>query len=144
MFLNLIFLQYDFRLTHFFWIAKFFLLDFTLQKEENRHLEDMQFKMRVKKMNLAIWAHTYTENNATVFLCVPTDGHTRAYRTMSRPVCVSLQTDTYVCIRQCHGLSVCPYRLFQDFNLEISLIHPFNKYMIKHLLCMRHCGCLKI
>ena len=54
------------------------------------------------------------------------------------------QMDTYVCIGQCHGLSVCPYRLFQDFNLEISLIHLFNKYMIKHLLCMRHCGCLKI
>ena len=90
MFLNLIFLQYDFRLTHLFWIAKFFLLDFTLQKEENRHLEDMQFKMSVKKMNLATWAHTYTENNVTA--------------------CVSLQTDTHVRIEQRHGLCVCPYR----------------------------------
>ena len=76
MFLNLIFLQYDFRLTHLFWIAKFFLLDFTLQKEENHHLEDMQFKMSVKKMNLATWAHTYTENNATVFLCPYRRTHT--------------------------------------------------------------------
>ena len=125
MFLNLIFLQYDFRLTHFFWIANFFLLDFTSQREENCHLEDTQFKMRVKKMNLAIQAHTYTENTATAFLCVPADGHTRTHRTMSQPVCV-------------------PYRWFQDFNLEMSLIRLFNKYMIKHLLCMRHCGCLKI
>lgn len=90
MFLNLIFLQYNFRLTHFFWIANFFLLDFTSQREENCHLEDMQFKMRVKKMNLAIRAHTYAENNATSCLCVPADGHTRTYRTMPQPVCVSL------------------------------------------------------
>ena len=54
MFLNLIFLQYDLRLTFFFLDCKFFLLDFTLQREENCYLEGIQFKMRVKKMNFAI------------------------------------------------------------------------------------------
>ena len=40
---------------HFFFLdCKFFLLDFTLQREENCYLEGIQFKMRVKKMNFAI------------------------------------------------------------------------------------------
>ena len=39
-----IFLQYDFRLTLFL-DCKIFLLDFILQREENCHLEEMQFKM---------------------------------------------------------------------------------------------------
>lgn len=88
MFLNLIFLQYDFKPPIFFGLQSFSFRFLLYRKKENHHLEDMQFQNESQENEFSHMGTHIHENNATVFLCVPTDGHTRAYRTMSRPVCV--------------------------------------------------------